>query len=117
MTTQYEDIWFNEKAGKPFNDKNLRAAFSYAFDRKKFLNDIVKPFDPTVTAAQLRGLGAGVGNWCDNTDVRRHHRRPGEGRRASWRRPGYAKDASGIWAKGGKELVHQLDGEHREQAP
>ena len=33
----------NQKAGHPFADKNVRAAFSYAFDRQKFLDDIVKP--------------------------------------------------------------------------
>src|SRR5260221_322623 len=48
VTTQYENIWFNEKPGKPFADKNLRQAFSFAFDRSKFLNGFVNPFDPTV---------------------------------------------------------------------
>jgi peptide/nickel transport system substrate-binding protein len=103
-TTQYESIWFNEKPGKPFADKNLRAAFSYAFDREKFLNDIVKPFDPNVTMLQCAAWLPTVGDWCTNTDwadVTPDASKVASAMQAS----GYAKDSSGIWAKGGKELV------------
>ena len=103
VTTQYENLWFNEKPGKPFADKNLRAAFMYAFDREKFLNDIVKPFDPTVTALNCAVWVPGVGDWCDNTqyaDVKYDPAKVASFMAAS----GYAKDSSGIWAKNGQEL-------------
>jgi peptide/nickel transport system substrate-binding protein len=103
VTTQYENLWFNEKPGKPFADKNLRAAFMYAFDRTKFLNDIVKPFDPTVTPLNCAVWVPGVGDWCDNTqfaDISYDPTKVASFMAAS----GYAKDSSGIWAKAGKEL-------------
>lgn len=103
VTTQYENLWMNEKPGHPFADKNLRAAFSYAFDRAKFLNDIVKPFDPTVQPLNCAVWVPGVGNWCDNTqfaDIK-----PDAAKVASFMAAsGYAKDSSGIWAKNGAEL-------------
>jgi peptide/nickel transport system substrate-binding protein len=94
----------NQKAGHPFADKNVRAAFSYAFDRQKFLNDIVKPFDPTVQMLNCAVWVPGVGNWCDNTqfaDIQPDPAKVSQYMTAS----GYAKDSSGIWAKGGKELT------------
>jgi len=103
VTTQYENLWFNEKPGKPFADKNLRAAFMYAFDRTKFLNDIVKPFDPTVTPLNCAVWVPGVGDWCDNTqyaDIKYDPAKVASFMAAS----GYAKDSSGIWAKNGQEL-------------
>jgi peptide/nickel transport system substrate-binding protein len=103
-TTQYENIWFNEKPGTPFADKNLRAAFSYAFDREKFLTDIVKPFDPTVTQLNCAAWLPSVGSWCTNTDFA--DIKPDPAKVASFMAAsGYAKDSKGIWAKGGKELV------------
>lgn len=102
-TTQYEALWFNEKAGHPFADKNVRAAFSYAFDRQKFLNDIVKPFDPQVQMLNCTAWLPSIGNWCDNTqyaDVKPDPAKVDQFMKAS----GYAKDGSGIWAKGGQEL-------------
>lgn len=103
-TTQYENIWFNEKAGHPFADKNVRAAFSYAFDRTKFLDDIVKPFDPTVKQLDCAAWLPTVGSWCQNpgpwSNVKFDQSKVDSFMKAS----GYAKDSSGIWAKNGQEL-------------
>jgi peptide/nickel transport system substrate-binding protein len=104
VTTQYENLWMNQKAGHPFADKNVRAAFSYAFDRQKFLNDIVKPFDPSVQMLNCAVWVPGVGDWCDNTqfaDITADPAKVAQYMQAS----GYAKDSSGIWAKGGKEIT------------
>jgi peptide/nickel transport system substrate-binding protein len=103
-TTQYENIWYNEKPGKPFADPNIRAAFSYAFDRNKFLNDIVKPFDPNATLLNCAAWLPAIDNWCTNTDWADVTFDPSQV--ASYmQKSGYAKDGSGIWAKNGKELV------------
>jgi peptide/nickel transport system substrate-binding protein len=103
-TTQYESIWFNEKPGRPFEDENLRAAFSYAFDRQKFLDDIVKPFNPDVVLNNCAAWVRGVGNWCPDpgpyADVK-----PDADKVAEFMgKSGYKKDSSGIWAKDGKQL-------------
>jgi peptide/nickel transport system substrate-binding protein len=104
VTTQYEDLWFNNKPGKPFADKNLRQAFSYALDRAQLLNDVVKPFDPTVTQLNCAAWVPGVGKWCANTAFA--GLKPDPAKVASaMAASGYAKDSSGIWAKGGQELV------------
>jgi peptide/nickel transport system substrate-binding protein len=104
VTTQYENIWFQNKPGKPFADKNVRAAFSFALDRKQLLNDVVKPFDPTVEQLNCAAWVPGIGNWCENTafsDISPSPEKVASFMAAS----GYAKDSSGLWAKGGKELV------------
>ena len=104
VTTQYEDLWFNNKPGKPFADKNLRQAFSYALDRAQLLNDVVKPFDPTVTQLNCAAWVPGVGKWCANTAFA--GLKPDPAKVASaMAASGYTKDSSGIWAKGGQELV------------
>jgi peptide/nickel transport system substrate-binding protein len=104
-TTQYENIWFNQKPGKPFADKNLRAAFSYAFDRALFLNDIVKPFYPTVEMLNCAAWLPNVGTWCSGgpqpwSDVKADPAQVEKYMTAS----GYAKNSAGIWAKDGKAL-------------
>lgn len=104
IVPQFENIWFNEKAGKPFADKNLRAAFSYAFDRELFLNDIVKPFSPDVQMLNCAAWIPPVGKWCENTafaDIKPDPAKVESFMKAS----GYAKDGSGIWAKNGQQLV------------
>ena len=104
VTTQYENIWFNNKPGKPFADKNLRAAFSFALDREQLLTDIVKPFAPTAKLNQCAAWITGVGPWCEGTafeDLKPDPTKVDSFMAAS----GYAKDSSGIWAKGGKQLV------------
>jgi peptide/nickel transport system substrate-binding protein len=104
VTTQYEDLWLNQKPGKPFADKNLRQAFSYALDREQLLNDVVKPFDPTVTQLNCAAWVPGVGKWCANTAFA--GLKPDPTKVASaMAASGYTKDGSGIWAKGGQELV------------
>ena len=105
VTTQYENIWFNKKPGHPFADKNLRAAFIVRVRPcSKLLNDIVKPFDPTVELLNCAAWVPGVGNWCDNTEFA--DLKPDPTKVASFMAAsGYAKDSSGIWAKGGKELT------------
>jgi peptide/nickel transport system substrate-binding protein len=101
-TTQYENIWFNEKPGKPFADKNLRAAFTYAFDRQTFLNDIVKPFDPEVVMLNCAAWLPTVGSWCTDpqpwADVQPDASKVEQFMTAS----GYAKNGDGFWAKDGK---------------
>ncbi|HYL51792.1 MAG TPA: ABC transporter substrate-binding protein, partial [Acidimicrobiia bacterium] len=104
VTTQYEALWFNEKAGKPFEDKNLREAFSFAFDRQLFLNDIVKPFSPSAQLLNCALWVPNVGNWCTNTDWSDVNHDSAKVA-AAMQRSGYAKDSSGMWAKGGKELT------------
>lgn len=104
VTTQYEDVWFNQKAGTPFADKNLREAFSYALDRTQLLNDVIKPFDPTVTLLNCAAWVPGVGKWCANTAFAGLSPDPAKVA-SSMAASGYTKDGSGIWAKGGKELV------------
>jgi peptide/nickel transport system substrate-binding protein len=104
VTTQYENIWFNQKPGSPFADKNLRAAFSYALDREQLLTDIVKPFAPTAELNQCAAWVPAVGPWCENTafeDIKPDPTKVDSFMAAS----GYAKDSSGIWAKGGRQLV------------
>jgi peptide/nickel transport system substrate-binding protein len=104
VTTQYENIWFNNKPGRPFADKNVRAAFSFALDREQLLTDIVKPFAPTATLNQCAAWITGVGPWCEGTaftDIKPDPTKVDSFMAAS----GYAKDSSGIWAKGGKQLV------------
>jgi peptide/nickel transport system substrate-binding protein len=104
VTTQYENLWFNQKPGKPFEDKNLRAAFMYAFDKAKFLDTIVKPFNPDVKPLDCAAWIPGVGKWCSDkqpfSDIRYDPSKTEQYMKAS----GYAKDSKGIWAKGGKEL-------------
>jgi peptide/nickel transport system substrate-binding protein len=104
-TTQYENIWLNQKPGSPFADKNVRAGLTYAFDRQTFLNDIVKPFDPNVSMLNCAAWLPTVGPpWCTDpgpwSDVQPDSSKVAQAMQAS----GYAKDSSGIWAKNGKEL-------------
>lgn len=101
---QYENIWFNEKPGKPMSDKNLRAAFSFAFDRQLFLSDIIKPIYPSVTMLNCAMWIPQVGKWCTNTDFADIVPTPDKVT-SNMTAAGYAKDASGIWAKGGQELT------------
>jgi peptide/nickel transport system substrate-binding protein len=104
VTTQYEALWLNQKPGHPFADKNVRAAFSYAFDREKFLNDIVKPFSPDVQMLNCAAWVPAFGKWCDNTqfaDITFSDAKV----KQFMGDAGYALDSSGIWAKGGKELT------------
>jgi peptide/nickel transport system substrate-binding protein len=104
VTTQYENVWFNEKPGKPFADPNLREAFTYAFDRQLFLDDIVKPFNPKVEMLNCAAWLPTVGNWCANTDWADVKPDPAKVD-AAMQKSGYAKNGAGIWAKDGKELV------------
>jgi len=105
-TTQYENIWFNQKPGTPFADANLRQAFTYAFDRQTFLNDIVKPFDPTVQMLNCSAWLPTVGTWCSGGPQPWSAVAPDPAKVASaMQASGYAKDSKGIWAKGGKELT------------
>jgi len=84
---------------------NLRAAFSYAFDRNQLLNDIVKPFDPTVQQNNCAAWVPGVGPWCQ-TPGPFAGIKPDPAKVASFMAAaGYAKDSSGVWAKGGQQLV------------
>ena len=103
-TTQYENIWFNAKPGHPFADPKLRQAFSYAFDRQKFLDDIVKPFDPTVKMLNCAAWLPTVGSWCDSpgpfSDIKFDSSKVDSIMTAD----GYTK-VGGIWSKGGKQLV------------
>ncbi|MDQ1552377.1 MAG: peptide/nickel transport system substrate-binding protein [Actinomycetota bacterium] len=104
VTTQYEALWLNEKPGHPFEDKNLRAAFSYAFDRQKFLNDIVKPFSPDVQMLNCAAWVPAFGKWCDNTQFADITFSPAKVKE-NMQKSGYALDSKGIWAKNGKELT------------
>jgi peptide/nickel transport system substrate-binding protein len=104
VTTQYEALWMNQKPGHPFADKNVRAAFSYAFDRQKFLNDIVKPFSPDVQMLNCSAWVPAFGKWCDNTQFADITFSPTKVKQFMGD-AGYALDSSGIWAKGGKELT------------
>jgi peptide/nickel transport system substrate-binding protein len=109
VTTQYEDLWFNNKPGKPFADKNVRAAFSYAFDRMQLLNDVIKPFDPTVQQLQCAAWVPAVGPWCANTDFADITPDPAKVA-SNMAASGYTKDSSGFWAKGGQELtIHWME--------
>jgi peptide/nickel transport system substrate-binding protein len=104
VTTQYENIWLNQKPGHPFADKNVRAAMSYAIDRQQLLNDVVKPFDPNVELLNCAAWVPGVGKWCENTAFAGLKADPSKVD-SFMAAAGYAKDGSGIWAKGGKQLV------------
>jgi peptide/nickel transport system substrate-binding protein len=104
VTTQYEDLWLNQKAGTPFADKNLREAFSYAFDRQQLLNDVIKPFDPTVEQLNCGAWVPGVGKWCENTAFANLKPDPAKVA-SSMAAAGYTKDSKGFWAKGGTELT------------
>lgn len=104
VTTQYEALWYNEKSGHPFADKNLRAAFSYAFNRQQFLNDIVKPFAPTITELNCAAWVPAFGKWCDNTQFADVQFSPSKVKQYMTA-AGYALDSKGIWAKNGQELT------------
>ncbi len=104
VTTQYENLWFNQKPGHPFVDKNVRAAFIYSFDRAKFLNDIVKPFDPTVQPLNCAAWIPGVGKWCSGTEPFSDITYDPSKADSLMQTAGYAKDSSGFWAKNGQEL-------------
>jgi peptide/nickel transport system substrate-binding protein len=104
VTTQYEAMWFNTKPGKPFADKNLRAAFSYSVDRQQLLNDVIKPFDPTVQMNQCAAWVPAVGPWCNGTDFA--DITPDAAKVASnMATGGYTKDSKGFWSKGGQEVT------------
>ena len=105
VTTQYEALWFNQKAGKPFADKNLRAAFSFALDRKQLLDDVVKPFDPTVEQNNCAVWVPAVGPWCEVPGPFADIQPTPEKVASFMAAAGYAKDGSGVWAKGGQQLV------------
>jgi len=107
-TTQYENIWFNEKPGKPFEDPNLREAFSYAFDRQKFLDEIVKPFNPDVEMLQCAAWIPQIadGKYCPGADGPWADVKPDPAKvEAAMQKSGYTKGSDGFWAKGGKTLV------------
>src|SRR5262249_8529496 len=99
-TTQYENIWFNEKTGKPLADPTLRKGFTYAFNGQTFLNDIVKPFYPSVQMLNCAAWLPNVGTWCSGgpqpwANVQADPSQVTAAMQAS----GYAKDSKGIWAK------------------
>ena len=76
---------------------------AYAFDREKFLNVIVKPFNPDVKMLNCSSWVPSLGPWCDNTqyeDVTYDPKMVDKYMKAS----GYAKNSDGIWAKDGKAL-------------
>jgi peptide/nickel transport system substrate-binding protein len=102
---QYENIWFNEKPGHPFADKNVRGAVTFAFDRQLFLNDIIKPIYPNVTMLNCAMWIPQVGPWCATpgpwSDVSPDSTKVNSYMQAS----GYTKDSSGFWSKNGQELV------------
>jgi peptide/nickel transport system substrate-binding protein len=101
VTTQFESLWFNAKPSSPFVDPNLRMALAYAFDRQLFLNDIIKPFDPTVQMLNCAMWVPTVGKWCENVayqDVKFDPTMVAKYMTAS----GYTKNGQGFWAKGGQ---------------
>ncbi len=106
VTTQYEGLWFNEKPGKPFEDKNVRLAFIHAFDRQKFLDDIVAPFAPNTQPLNCAAWVPGVGDWCDQENAAAKDVFTFDETKVNdlMTAAGFAKDGQGIWAKGGKEL-------------
>jgi peptide/nickel transport system substrate-binding protein len=105
-TTQYEGLWFNQKPGKPFADDNVRAAFVHAFDRQKFLDDIVKPFFPDVEPLNCAAWVPGVGDWCDQDNAAAKEALTFDSAKVEefMGKAGYAKDGDGIWAKDGQQL-------------
>ena len=110
VTTQYEALWFNTKPGKPFNDINLRKAFSYALDRTQLLNDVIKPFDPTVEVNNCAAWVPGVGPWCQTPGPFANLKPDPATVASAMAAGGYTKDASGIWSKGGQELtIHWME--------
>jgi peptide/nickel transport system substrate-binding protein len=106
-TTQYENIWFNQKPGKPFEDPNLREAFTYAFDRQKFIDEIVKPFNPDVEMLQCAAWIPEIadGKYCPGQDGPWGDVKPDPAKvEAAMKKSGYAKNGDGFWAKDGKVL-------------
>jgi peptide/nickel transport system substrate-binding protein len=104
VTTQFESLWMNNKPGHPLQDKNIRLALAYAFDRQLFLNDIIKPFDPNVTMLNCAMWVPTVGKWCQNNpyqDVTPQPAKVTQYMTAS----GYQKNSAGLWAKNGKVLT------------
>jgi peptide/nickel transport system substrate-binding protein len=102
---QYENIWFNEKPGHPFADKNVRGAMAYAIDRQLLLNDIVKPFYPTADLLQCAMWIPQVGPWCETPGPFTDLTASPDKVTSMMQTAGYAKDSSGMWAKGGQPLT------------
>ena len=106
VTTQYEALFMNLKEGRPFADPNVREAFSYAFDRNLFLEDIVKPFAPETKLLECAAWVPGIGPWCPEEGGPWADVEPDPAKvEAAMARSGYAKDSAGFWAKNGKRLV------------
>jgi len=108
-TVFYEALWMN--LGKfPFNDKAVREAMFYASDRQAVIDGLIKKNNPNATVLACGMFSfPGVGPWCSGTggapfgvdkfkyDINQVA--------TILQGDGWAKDSSGIWAKGGQELA------------
>jgi len=99
--TNYEGLYFQQGAerGGPFSDPVFREAFSKSIDRELILANIYDPIFPGAPLLQCGLWVPTVGPWCDNTQFVDSY--DPEGAVALLEGAGWAKDASGMWAKDG----------------
>lgn len=96
--TNFEDLYFQEKSG-PFADADFRKGFSESVDRDLILQSIYNPIFPGSKLLQCGLWVPTIGDWCDNTQFENSYN-PTDAE-ATLTAAGWAKDASGMWAKDG----------------
>jgi peptide/nickel transport system substrate-binding protein len=96
--TNYEGLYFQQLNG-PFADPIFREAFSKSVDRELILSSIYEPIFPGSELLQCGLWVPTVGQWCDNTQFENSY--DPAAAEALLTENGWAKDASGFWAKDG----------------
>ena len=96
--TNYEGLYFQALNG-PFADPIFREAFSKSIDRELILKSIYDPIFPGSELLQCGLWVPTVGQWCDNTQFEGSY--DPAAAEALLTENGWAKDASGFWAKDG----------------
>jgi peptide/nickel transport system substrate-binding protein len=97
--TNYEALYFEQSKGGPFSDPIFREAFSKSVDRELILKSIYEPIFPGSELLQCGLWVPTVGPWCDNTQFENSY--DPAAAEALLTENGWAKDASGFWAKDG----------------
>jgi peptide/nickel transport system substrate-binding protein len=100
----FEGLWFNITQA-PLNDVNVRQALAYATDRNAIVKQLFAPIQPDIQPIQSFYTPAfGAVYTTPFSKYSLDLSKVTQLMTAS----GYTKDASGIWAKGGKEVSLEL---------